>query len=111
MSIIDEVITVSGNDAFKYLQETVAFGRSFGGIASGAAVSGALRVALTGGKQRQVCYRYITRHGRERYLSTELFMEQITDFLPKIGKHPEQNGVIEGFKTFINRDHIYGYPQ
>ena len=75
MSIIDEVITVSGNDAFNTCRKLSLLEGLLVGISSGAAVSGALRVALREENRGKSVIVILPDTG-ERYLSTELFMDK-----------------------------------
>jgi cysteine synthase A len=75
MSIIDEVITVSGNDAFDACRKLSLLEGLLVGISSGAAVSGALRVALREENRGKSIVVILPDTG-ERYLSTELFMDK-----------------------------------
>lgn len=75
ISIIDEVVTVSGNDAFDACRKLSLLEGLLVGISSGAAVSGALRVALREENRGKSIVVILPDTG-ERYLSTELFMDK-----------------------------------
>ena len=73
-SIIDEIITVSNDEAFEPARDLAKMEGILAGISSGAAIAAALRVARraeTRGKNIVV----ILASTGERYLSTELFKE------------------------------------
>ena len=73
-SIIDEIITVSNDEAFETARDLAKIEGILAGISSGAAIAAALRVARraeTKGKNIVV----ILASTGERYLSTELFKE------------------------------------
>ena len=73
-SIIDEIITVSNDEAFETARDLAKMEGILAGISSGAAIAAALRVARraeTRGKNIVV----ILASTGERYLSTELFKE------------------------------------
>jgi cysteine synthase A len=74
MDIIDEIIQVDNDDAFRYAQMLIRQEGILAGISSGAAVCAALQVAQREENKGKLIVAIIPSTG-ERYLSTDLFAE------------------------------------
>ena len=74
MDIIDEIIQVDNDDAFRYAQMIIRQEGILAGISSGAAVCAALEVAQREENKGKMIVAIIPSTG-ERYLSTDLFAE------------------------------------
>ena len=73
-AIIDEIVTVSSDEAFETARDMAKEEGILCGISSGAAVAAALRIAQrNGNKDKQIVV--ILPSTGERYLSTDLFLE------------------------------------
>ena len=75
LNVIDEVVTVKGDDAFKMMRELSLLEGIFSGISSGAALSGALQY-IEKNKIKDKTIVVILPDNGERYLSMELGYEQ-----------------------------------
>jgi len=73
-SIIDEIITVSNDEAFETARDLAKMEGILAGISSGAAIAAALRVARRAENKDKKIVVILPSTG-ERYLSTELFKE------------------------------------
>jgi len=73
-SIIDEIITVSNDEAFETARDLAKIEGILAGISSGAAIAAALRVARRAETKGKTIVVILASTG-ERYLSTELFKE------------------------------------
>ncbi|MBP9478353.1 MAG: cysteine synthase A [Sebaldella sp.] len=71
VSIIDEVVKISDDEAFDFCRELSAKNGLFLGISSGANIAAAYKVAKKLGKGKKVLT--ISPDGAEKYLSTDLF--------------------------------------
>jgi cysteine synthase A len=73
-SIIDEIITVTNDEAFETARDLAKIEGILAGISSGAAIAAALRVARRAETKGKTIVVILASTG-ERYLSTELFKE------------------------------------
>jgi len=73
-SIVDEIITVTNDEAFEVARDLAKIEGILAGISSGAAVAAALRVAIRPENKDKKIVVILASTG-ERYLSTELFKE------------------------------------
>jgi cysteine synthase A len=73
-SIIDEIITVTNDEAFETGRDLAKMEGILAGISSGAAVAAALKVARRSENKDKKIVAILASTG-ERYLSTELFKE------------------------------------
>lgn len=74
LDIIDEIFTVSNDEAFEVARDLAKMEGILCGISSGAAVSAALKIAARPANQGKLVLAILPSTG-ERYLSTELFTE------------------------------------
>ncbi len=74
LGIIDEIFTVSNDEAFEVARDLAKMEGILCGISSGAAVSAALKIAARPANQGKLVLAILPSTG-ERYLSTELFTE------------------------------------
>lgn len=70
-NIVDEVVTVSDDEAYEYTKLTIKEEGVFVGISSGANISAAVKIAKKLGKGKKVVT--VAPDGGEKYLSTDLF--------------------------------------